>query len=254
MLKHKLFTPEQFGMACGLILGTAKTLWSQVTEIAIDAVLHYHESSYDTTRPQKVYDMLGEARLGSLQTAYVNFLRESTGITGIGKDAPWKHNKGNLEECDETWEAVLLKAEAAGLGQFMPEKTAKVSKVKQKAKTAVQVPEGTSDAVKNALQVTLDKIQNLPEAEQLSIVSGTGGENPLNAIKSAVSRAEMDQLLQNVVAMEVHVEQDKAGKETGPDKNQRILRQTNSIYADSLRGDWQAVVDQAANDALAEVG
>lgn len=195
MFNHKLWNSEEFGVKLGFIKGQARALWEVVAEATVDVVMHYHQYSYDTSRPRMLFETLESAGLGSHLTMYVHILNKATGIS-VGS---WKHDAKKLKNQERPWEEVLAQVETQGLESFKPKKETE-EKVKQdKAKTTVKVE---SDAVRNAMQATLDSdaFQALPEDVQAARIRALTAPAPegqdgtlLDLIPSTELRAKIEE-------------------------------------------------------------
>jgi len=172
--KHQILSNEDFVAKLGLIRTSAKQVWELVSLMALDAVLKYHQHSYDTSRCKALDDCLDEAGLGTHQAAFRRVLNTATGVM-IGT---WKNSAQKLANQPEPWEDVVARLEGLGLDAFRPDKKEKstVSPIKQdKAKTTVKVE---SEAVRNATQKLIDELQALPEEVQIERLRQAASAKP----------------------------------------------------------------------------
>lgn len=254
-IKHKVLSGEQFGELIGEIRGSAQALWAKITTAVVDVVLHYHQNSYDTSRPKRLYEVLNEANLGSMETAFTQVLRQATGITGIGVGGAWKHNAKILEDKETIWEEVLERVETDGLGAFKPERTAQVKKVNQKAKTSVKLGDAVSDEVRNAMQVMVDKLPKDPE-QALAVIRGAearakngAGSTVLDSLaaKSPLLLAKAEELLR---AIDDEAELDlEAGIKACEVYTDSIRRHIKASLIPKLKGIQDAAKGGAKDDA-----
>ena len=184
MFQHQLCSDTEFGIQIGKLKSAARHSWDLATVLAVDAIRHHHEHSYAVDRPKALYAALEEEGLGSHLSAFVNLLRVTTPISGIGDTWKGTGDKAKFEKLAESWESVLSKLEAddsKGLFSFSPQAQRqgkeKVSKIKQsKARTTLKVSEQIPEPVKNALQAAIDKVAELTPEQQANAVKRLSGE------------------------------------------------------------------------------
>lgn len=163
--KHTILSNEDFSAKLGQLKAKASEVWALVTVAALDAVLKYHQHSYDTSRCQALDEALEEAKLGTHQAAFRKFLNTATGVM-VGT---WKNSASKLSNQPEPWEDIVARVEGQGLICLVQERKDKATTTpirQEKAKTEVKVD---SPAVRNAVQAMVDKLktEGLSEEAQL---------------------------------------------------------------------------------------
>lgn len=247
---NKPWTDAEFKETIGKIRSSAKQLWTLVTLAAVDAVLRYHEHSYDTSRCKSLDEALDQAGLRSHQTCFRALLQQATGITGIG--GKWKHSQSKLDDQDEEWQEVLARIETEGLDslQQRPGET-KRGDGQKKARTSVKV-EGWSKEERNALQKALDSAET-PTARQAIVASIAAGTAPpsdrqatdLDVIPDESVREEMRSLALEVAEL-CQVEQVEGM--TGPEKAKDLIDMIRGLVGKKLKAVTKAAEAEAESD------
>jgi hypothetical protein len=187
-----LWDNDKWAQALLMISASAGQLWKMVSEAAVQAITHYHDHSYDSTRVRQLYETLEQAKLGTHLTCLSHVINKATGIR-IGE---WKHSSKKLENQAELWQDVLARVESQGLESFkVVRETTDKEKVKQdKAQTSVKV---ATPEVKAALQKAVDSkaFQALPPEVQTARIRAleTGGAGGFDLITDPQVRAKLEE-------------------------------------------------------------
>ena len=181
---------------------SAKALTTMVCELAVQALLHYHESNRDVSRCQQFDLCLDEAGLGRHQAAFRKILRSATAITGIGSET-WKGGKES--DLPEDWEEHVERLVEGGGAVFMTYAEApKKAEKKGKKKTPTLKLEGASETVVNAAQKAFDAIAEMPEEDQLRMIRAIES-GKVEAAPSALDQVQNDTLREALEAYIVMV-------------------------------------------------
>lgn len=177
-IQHQLWQENEFRSKLAEAKRSAQNLWALVTALCVDAVMRYHQHSKDSSRVQRVWDMLDEANLRSHQSAFHSMIRQTTGITKIGEaDGEWKTNDRKFSQIEDSWQEVVEDIEDLGLdvwdkkerGERQQTSSGTQRRQTQRAPT-LKLPSETDEGTANAVQVMLDRVM--------------GSENPRKAIQA----------------------------------------------------------------------
>lgn len=195
---------EKYGELAGWVAATSAQLWDRAAEGAVQALLHLHEHNFDTSKPQRVYVLFVDHGQAEIAKAIKALNTRCSGITGMGKEGDWKHNKGILESSDKNgWEEVLASIKT---GKDLRALLVSDAKEKQKDKApTIQLPKGTPEEIVNAAKFALDVILNEPNAAELlqkakALQIGTVQPSPLDKIPMPEVRERMNGFIDAVVA------------------------------------------------------
>lgn len=188
-----LWDNDKWAGVLAQITRSSAELRQVIGEAAFQAIMHYHDHSYDLMRVRQLYETLEGAKLVAECTCFRHVINKATGIA-IGE---WKHSAKKLENQPELWQDVLARLQTKGLLDFYPTKatTPIGEKVKQvKADTTVKVPDAETKA---ALQKAVDSkaFQALPKNVQIArlraLESGTVSSD-LDVIEDPEVRAAVE--------------------------------------------------------------
>lgn len=201
--KNRL-SKSQFEEGLSKVATTLGELWAKVTELAIHAILHYHEHGYDSTFCRRLDEVLDEGGGGSLLTAYRRVLNISTGINRSN----WKHSATKLSSQPEKWEDIIDRLEKYGLSHFKPdvgEKGKVVKQEKAEKSKAQDVAAGIEDeSIKAAVMHFVKKVTETEKTDhdaamQLALAATNPARvNPLDTIKSAPVRDLVEEYIEKV--------------------------------------------------------
>ena len=161
-----LWTDDEFQTKGAAFIGIGRAAWDGITMLIIQAILHYHEHSYNTARIKQVVTWIREANMAQMEKAVRVLLKGTTGMAF----AKFTHNAKSMAEVEQTWEGTLEQCSQLGLVSFTPEKEGPkgVGKAGKKDKT-IKVDGRVSDELANAMERLAD------EAVQLDLDGDTAG-------------------------------------------------------------------------------
>lgn len=243
---------------------SVKKVWDNASVVFLDAVVHYHRNSYDTSRPLAFLKAAEEAGAGAVVTCCKYVLNNATGIN----IANGTHSATKLGR-NEDWESILATLQAQGLRAFQKSRETAAKKDSEKAKTFKLKP-GVNEELADFLASIVNDANEAAEDEHaqdniLTLLKRKAGTMPdaFEGIPDKVA-AELRRGIANCKELATHTETvtTKAGnatfEENGIDKALRaatgFVERTTFFLTDfaqsveDLKGAAQA---EAANDAEA---